>query len=222
MSDIQGFIFDLDGVLTDTAVYHYLGWKRLAQDEGIELAPDIADTTRGVSRRESLMLVLGDARDRYTEEQLDEMADRKNRYYVESLSEIDASAVLPGVLDLLDSARAAGIRLAVGSASKNADMVLEKLGIKDRFDAIADGNTVTAHKPAPDLFLAAGEMIGVTPEHGVVFEDAEAGVEAALAGGFAAVGLGPAERVGKAHVVYPSLDGITLQRVLDDVSAARP
>ena len=217
MNGIKALIFDLDGVLTDTAEYHYLGWQRLADEEGIPFDREAGDALRGVARRDSLLSIL-DGRPA-TEDQLQEMMDRKNRYYVDSLSQIDASAILPGVADLLDQARAAGLLTAVGSASKNAVMVLERLGIADRFDAIADGNTVTVHKPAPDLFLAVAAELGVTPAEAAVFEDAASGVEAALAGGFVTVGLGPADRVGDAHLVYGDLRGITLERILTDIAS---
>ena len=217
MNEIKALIFDLDGVLTDTAEYHYLGWQRLADEEGIPFDREAGDALRGVARRDSLMSIL-DGRPA-TEDQLQEMMDRKNRYYVDSLSQIDASAILPGVADLLDQAHAAGLLTAVGSASMNAVMVLERLGIADRFDAIADGNTVTVHKPAPDLFLAVAAELDVIPAEAAVFEDAASGVEAALAGGFVTVGLGPADRVGDAHLVYGDLRGITLERILTDIAS---
>lgn len=220
MSDqgIRAFIFDLDGVLTDTAEYHYLGWQRLADEEGIPFDREAGDELRGVARRDALMAIL-DGRPA-SEEQIQELMDRKNRYYVDSLSGITADAVLGGVLDLIAQAHEAGISTAIGSASKNANLVLERLGIAGLFDYVADGNTVTAHKPAPDLFLAVARALGVSPDQAVVFEDAATGVEAALAGGFVTVGLGPQDRVGEAHVVYPDLEGVTCERVLADVAAA--
>lgn len=218
MTEIRAFIFDLDGVLTDTAEYHYLGWQRLADEEGIPFDREAGDALRGVARRDSLMTIL-DGRPA-SEDQIQEMMDRKNRYYVESLDAIDVEAVLPGVLKLLTDARAAGLLTAVGSASKNAEMVLQRLGIAELFDAVADGNTVTVHKPAPDLFLAVAAELGVDPARAAVFEDAASGVAAALAGGFTAIGLGPEDRVGDAHIVYPDLAGITLDRVLADIAAA--
>lgn len=217
MSAIQAMIFDLDGVLTDTAENHYLGWARLAQEEGIAFDRAAGDKLRGLSRRASLIALLGDRR--ASDERFQEMMERKNRYYIESLSCINESAVLPGVIPLLSEARGRGIRLAVGSASKNASTVLERLGIAKYFDAIADGHTVSVHKPAPDLFLAVAGMLGVAPSSAIVFEDAESGVAAALAGGFNVVGLGPVGRVGAAHVVYPDLSGVTLEQVLADVAA---
>jgi kojibiose phosphorylase len=216
---IRAFIFDLDGVLTDTAEYHYLGWQRLADEEGIPFDREAGDALRGVARRDSLLRIL-DGRPA-DEARLQEMMDRKNRYYVESLADIDADSVLAGVLELITGARAAGLRTAVGSASKNALMVLDRLGIAGLFDFVADGNTVTVHKPAPDLFLTVAEALRVPPAQAVVFEDARSGVEAALAGGFVAIGLGPRDRLGAAHIVYESLDGVTVDRVLADIGAAR-
>ncbi|MEH2412524.1 beta-phosphoglucomutase [Nostoc sp.] len=204
--NIQGFIFDLDGVLTDTAELHYLAWKKLADEEGIPFNREANDALRGVSRRASLMLILGDRR--YSEAQIQEMMERKNRYYVELMQNMTAKDLLPGAIALLDELRQAGIKIGIGSASKNAQTVIERLGIADKVDAIADGYSVEQPKPAPDLFLYAAKQLGVEPGQCVVVEDAAAGVDAALAAGMWAVGLGPAERVGAAHVVLPSLEGI--------------
>ena len=217
MSEIQAMIFDLDGVLTDTAEHHYLGWQRLAQEQGIALDRQAGDKLRGLTRRASLLAVLGERR--ASEEEIQQMMERKNRYYIQSLGSINDTAVLPGVIRLLSGARSLGIRLAVGSASKNAKTVIERLGIADYFDAVADGHTVSVGKPAPDLFLAVAGMLGVAPGSAVVFEDAQSGVAAALAGGFAVVGLGPPDRVGAAHVIYPDLSGVTVEKVLADVAA---
>jgi kojibiose phosphorylase len=200
---VRGVIFDLDGVLTDTAEYHYRSWQRLADEEGIPFNRDANEALRGVSRRESLMLIVGDRS--YSEAQLQEMMDRKNRYYVESIEHVSTDDLLPGALTLLEELRQAGIKTAIGSASKNARPVVEKLGIADRVDAIADGYSVERPKPAPDLFLFAANAIEVEPAQCLVVEDAAAGVEAALAAGMWALGLGPVERVGAAQLVLPSL-----------------
>jgi kojibiose phosphorylase len=204
--DIQGFIFDLDGVLTDTAEYHYLAWQKLADEEGLPFSREANEDLRGVSRRESLMLIVGNRE--YSEAQLQEMMERKNGYYVEFIQNISPKDVLPGVVDLLDELRKAGIKIAIGSASKNAHTVVEKLGIASKIDAIADGYSVQNPKPAPDLFLHAAKLLGLQAANSVVVEDAAAGVEAALAAGMQAIGLGPVERVGEAHIVLPSLEGI--------------
>jgi kojibiose phosphorylase len=144
----------------------------------------------------------------YSEDQILEMMERKNRYYVESIESISPKDLLPGAIDFLDELRSTGIKIALGSASKNARAVIERLGIADRIDAIADGYSVQQSKPAPDLFLHAASQLGLKPSQCVVVEDAASGVQAALAGGMWAVGLGPTQRVGAAHVVLPSLQGI--------------
>ncbi|NJP19241.1 MAG: beta-phosphoglucomutase [Hydrococcus sp. CRU_1_1] len=204
---IKGIIFDLDGVLTDTAEYHYRGWQRLADEEEIPFDREINEALRGVSRRESLLRIIGERK--YTEEQLQEMMDRKNRYYVDSIGEILPKDLLPGAIALLDELRSAGIKIAIGSASKNAKTVIEHLGIADKIDAIADGYSVQQSKPAPDLFLYAAKQLGLEPSQCVVIEDAASGVEAAKAAGMRSVGLGPSERVGAADVVLPSLEGVS-------------
>ncbi|HEY9805587.1 MAG TPA: beta-phosphoglucomutase, partial [Candidatus Obscuribacterales bacterium] len=213
---IQGVIFDLDGVLTDTAEFHYLGWKRLADEEGISFDWQANEALRGVSRRDSLLQLLGDRV--VSEAQLQEMMDRKNHYYLELIKGITPDHLLPGVQNLLNDLRAAGIKVAIGSASKNAHEVIDRLGIADYVDAIADGYSVANSKPAPDLFLHAAAQIGVDPAHCVVVEDAGSGVEAALAAGMWAVGLGPFERVGAAHVVLPDLATSPWERLLHQVT----
>ncbi|WP_445626337.1 beta-phosphoglucomutase [Nostoc sp. DSM 114167] len=204
--NIQGFIFDLDGVLTDTAELHYLAWQKLADEEGIPFNREANEALRGVSRRASLMLIVGDRP--YSEAQIEEMMERKNRYYVEFIQNMTSHDLLPGAIALLDELRQAGIKIGIGSASKNAQTVIERLGIMNKVDAIADGYSVQEPKPAPDLFLYAAKQLGIEPAQSVVVEDAAAGVEAALAAGMWAIGLGPVERVGAAHIVLPSLEGI--------------
>lgn len=205
--NILGFIFDLDGVLTDTAEYHYRAWQKLADEEGLPFDRQANEALRGVSRRESLLMIIGNRQ--YSEAQIQEMMDRKNRYYVESIEKISSADLLPGAVAFLAELRQAGIKIAIGSASKNARTVVEKLGIADKVDAIADGYSVQHPKPAPDLFLFAANQLGLEPAQCVVVEDAAAGIEAALAAGMWAVGLGPSERVGAAHIVLPSLADVT-------------
>ncbi|MEA5627766.1 beta-phosphoglucomutase [Nostoc sp. UHCC 0251] len=206
MPNIKGFIFDLDGVLTDTAELHYQAWQKLADEEVIPFNQQANEALRGISRRASLMHIIGDRP--YSEAQIEEMMERKNGYYVELIQHMTSKDLLPGAIALLDELRQAGIKIGIGSASKNAQTVIERLGIADKIDAIADGYSVEQPKPAPDLFLYAAKQLGIEPAQSVVVEDAAAGVEAAIAAGMWAVGLGPAERVGAAHVVYPSLEGV--------------
>ncbi|MGQ9907745.1 MAG: beta-phosphoglucomutase [Candidatus Flexifilum sp.] len=203
--DIQAFIFDLDGVITDTAEFHYLSWKRLADEVGVPFTRAENDQLRGLSRRDSLNVILkGRAIDEATAQ---EWMTRKNQYYLGYLETIRPSDALPGVLELLDDARAHGIRIALASASRNARPVLDRLGIAERFDAIGDGYCVVNTKPAPDIFLWVAGRLNVHPQQAVVFEDAEAGIEAALRGGFWTVGLGGAN-VSRAHVRFDSLVGV--------------
>jgi beta-phosphoglucomutase len=216
MSSIQGFIFDLDGVLVDTAEYHYRGWQRLADEEGLPFDRTANEALRGIPRRESLMLILQGRT--FPEDKIQEMMERKNRYYVEYIQQITPQDMLPGALNLLNEIRQAGLKCAIGSASKNTCRVVEKLGIEHLVDAISDGYSVTHPKPAPDLFLHAAAQLGLPPAVCVVVEDAAAGVEAAIAGGFHSVGLGPVERVGAAQAVFPSLQGLHLAQILAALS----
>jgi beta-phosphoglucomutase len=211
VSRIQAFIFDLDGVITDTAEYHYRGWKRLADEEGLAFTREDNEQLRGIPRRESLLLILKDRT--YPEEKILEMMTRKNKYYLEFIREISPRDLLPGAKELLEEVRAAGLKNALGSASKNATEVLDRLGIRSLFDAISDGHSVERQKPAPDLFLHAANQLNLPPAECVVVEDAAAGIEGAIQGGFHSIGLGPWERVGKAEAVFPSLSGIHLEDI---------
>jgi beta-phosphoglucomutase len=209
---IRGFIFDLDGVITDTAEYHFRAWKRMADELGLPFTREDNEMLRGIPRRESLMLILKGRP--LPEAEMQSLMERKNNYYLEFIHEITPGDLLPGALELLKEIQAAGIKCAIGSASKNTNEVLERLGILGFFDAIATGYSVERQKPAPDLFLYAASSMGLNPNECIVVEDAAAGVEAALAGGFHTLGLGPRERVGKAEQVFPSLDGVNLEMIL--------
>jgi beta-phosphoglucomutase len=222
-SEIQGVIFDLDGVLTDTAELHYQAWQRLADEVGLVFDRAANEALRGVARRESLLLIAGERQ--FSEAELQEMMDRKNRYYVDSIQAITPQDLFPGVIEFLTELRKMGIKIAIGSASKSARTVIEKLGIADLIDRIADGNSVDRPKPAPDVFLYAAQQLGLAPAHCVVVEDATVGVAAAIAAGMWAIGLGPVDRVGAAHLVLPSLMGshwIDLQIQLDKSSKNNP
>lgn len=213
MSNIKGFIFDLDGVLVNTSEYHYLGWKRLADEEGIPFGRKDNEALRGIPRRESLLLILKGRQ--YPEEKIQEMMERKNRYYVEFIQSVTPTDMLPGALELLQEIRHAGLKTAIGSASKNTCTVVEKLGLLPLVDAISDGYSVEKQKPAPDLFLHAAKQLGLPPEECVVVEDATAGIQAAQAGRFRSIGLGPVDRVGMADLVFPSLEGVHLNPILE-------
>ncbi|MEA3441404.1 MAG: beta-phosphoglucomutase [Chloroflexota bacterium] len=209
---VSGFIFDLDGVLTDTAEYHYRAWKRLANEEGIPFSRQENEALLGIPRRESLMLILKGRV--YPEDKIQDMMARKNSYYREYIQDITPQDLLPGAKALLDELQAAGIKIATGSASKNAQEVINRLGIGSLLDAVSDGYSVEKQKPAPDLFLHTAAQLNLSPARCVVVEDASAGIEAAIAGGFHTVGLGPVERVGAAEVVLPNLDGVHMADIL--------
>lgn len=210
--NIRAFIFDLDGVITDTAEFHFLAWKQLADEEGISFTREDNEQLRGVSRRESLNRMLKGKL--ITEETAQLWMARKNEYYVRFLGDITPDHLLPGVNRFLTSARQANIKLGIGSASKNARTVLERLEVIDLFDVIGDGNSVSNSKPAPDLFIWVAGGLSTPPTEAVVFEDAEAGVDAALKGGFWTVGIGHSN-IQHAHLV--SADGLaslTVETVL--------
>jgi len=209
---IRAFIFDLDGVITDTAEYHFRGWKRLADEEGLSFSREDNEHLRGIPRRQSLMLILKDRI--YPETKILEMMERKNNYYLELIKEISPRDLLPGAKELLEEVHAAGLKNGLGSASKNANEVLDRLGIRSLFNAISDGYSVERQKPAPDLFLHAARQLNLPPAECVVVEDAAAGIEAAKAGGFHSIGLGPPERVGDAVAVFPNLSQVRLADLL--------
>lgn len=191
---LQAVIFDLDGVITDTAEYHYLAWQQLADEEGLSFSRDANEQLRGVSRRASLELILGERQ--VPEAAMLEMMTRKNNYYIDYLDRVTPNDLLDGVIALLDDLDAAGIPYALGSASKNAKSVLDKLDIAARFAYIADGHTPGDPKPAPDLFLYAADKLGIAPADCLVVEDAAAGIVAAQAAGMAALAIGDQERFG--------------------------
>ncbi len=198
-----GYIFDLDGVLTDTAEFHYRAWQRVAEEEGLPFTREDNEALRGVPRRASLETLLKGRT--LPEATMLQIMERKNNYYREFLQEITPAGLLPGVKALLDEARAARVRLGLGSASKNARDVCERLGIMDYINAFGDGYSVVNAKPAPDLFLWVAGGLGLNPQQCIVFEDSEAGIDAGLAGGFRTLGIGPVERVGRAHRIRDDL-----------------
>ncbi len=211
---VEAFIFDLDGVVVDTARLHYAAWRSLANELGFDLTPEQNERLKGVSREESLAIVLSIGGVEADEARRAELAARKNDRYVESLATLSARDALPGAVDFLEAARRAGIRTALASASKNAPAILAALGIGDLFDAVVDGNAGLAAKPDPAVFLEAARRLGVAPERAVVFEDAAAGVEAALRGGFDAVGVGDPATLGAAGVVVPGFAGLRPREAL--------
>lgn len=212
---IKGFLFDLDGVIVDTAKYHFLAWKRLADDLGINFTSKDNELLKGVSRMQSLSIILGLGNLDLNEEKKVELATKKNNWYVEYITKMKTDEILPGVLDFLQDARNKGIRIALGSASKNAQTILDRLKITSYFDAIVSGNEVSQAKPNPEVFLKGAELLGLQPTDCVVFEDAQAGIEAAKNAGMLCVGIGSPEMLSGAHRVVAGLQAINVEEVLE-------
>lgn len=210
---VDAVIFDLDGVLTDTAEFHFRAWQELAAAEGLPFDRTANEALRGLSREASLERML-DGR-RIDEATRRAWLDRKNRTYLAQLDRMTAEDLLPGAPELLDDAERLGLAMAVGSSSRNARRVLDRLGITGRFDAIVDGNDVQRSKPDPQVFVMAALRLGVEPARCLVVEDAASGVAAALAAGCTVIGVGPPERVGEAHHVVPSTAALDLCALVD-------
>jgi len=210
----KAIIFDLDGVLTDTSEYHYRAWKRLADEAGIPFTHQENDEyLRGVSRRESLMYIIRGRN--YSEAQIQEMMDRKNRYYNEMITSMSPQDLVTGGRDLLSEIRNAGIKVAIASGSKNCRLVLEHLDIMSYLDGIADGYSVVNSKPAPDLFVYAAGLVQVPTLACLGVEDADAGIEAIKTAGMQALAIGPKERFHKADKVLPTLASMHLTDMLN-------
>lgn len=213
MNPPKAIIFDLDGVLTDTSEYHYQAWKHLADDEVIPFTREENDAhLRGVGRRDSLLYLLKGRK--VSEAQMQEMMERKNRYYAELIKNMSPGEVVPGGVDLLKEIRRAGIKMAIASASKNTMTVLQRLGLVSLFDGIADGNSVVHSKPAPDVFIFAAGLVNTPTQDCLGVEDATAGIEAIKAAGMTALGIGPRERFPLADKVMDTLEKKTLRDLL--------
>ncbi|MDR0983095.1 MAG: beta-phosphoglucomutase [Culturomica sp.] len=210
----KGFIFDLDGVIVDTAKYHYLAWKKLAHELGFEFTKEDNERLKGVSRMASLDILLEVGEISATDEEKFKMAEQKNADYLEYIKRMTPEELLPGAKDFLKAARAEGIKTALGSASKNAMLILRQTGITDLFDAIVDGNCVSQAKPDPEVFLNAAKKLQLQDRDCVVFEDAVAGVEAANRAGMKCVGIGSPEVLTKADFCVDSLADVTVDKVL--------
>ena len=191
---MKAVIFDLDGVVVYTDAYHYKAWKKLSDDEGWAFDESLNDQLRGVSRMASLQVILDHNGIDLPEEKKVELATRKNEDYRAFLAQIDETALVDGALDFIRALRERNVKIGLGSSSKNAMMVLEKLGIDALFDTIVTGKDISRSKPDPEIFVKGAERLGVEPAETFVFEDAVSGVDAAQAGGMVAVGFGPTVR----------------------------
>ncbi|ODG92546.1 MULTISPECIES: beta-phosphoglucomutase [Bacillaceae] len=219
---IEAIIFDLDGVITDTAEFHYLAWKKLGEDLGIPFDREFNETLKGVSRTDSLerILELGDRQNDFSEAEKDELATKKNAHYVELIRNISEKDLLPGIESFLIQIKRADIKIAMASASKNALMVANALGITSYFDHIVDAATVVNSKPDPEVFLKAANAVSANPENCIGVEDAAAGVDAINAANMFSVAIGDSTILSHANVVLSSTEELELNRIIDKYFAS--
>ena len=222
MSSIHAVIFDLDGVIVTTDECHFHAWKRLADSLGIPFDRESNDRLRGISRMESLEIILEKSTRRYSADEKRELAERKNTHYRELLKGLSPTDILPGALDLVKALKKRHVKVAIGSSSKNARLILKALGLEDEFDVIADGNLITRSKPDPQVFRIAAERLGVSPEECLVVEDADAGVEAGLAAGMKVLAVGSAAGHAGATRSAQNLSSISVDDLLLDRRASAP
>ena len=206
-------LFDLDGVIVDTAVYHFQAWRRLANELGFDFTEHQNEQLKGISRMESLELILKWGNVTLSEVEKMEWATRKNAWYLELVMKMTPNEVLKGVPEFLKALRANGIKIALGSASKNSRLILEKINMIEYFDVIIDGNNITKGKPDPQVFLMGAEATNCEPADCVVFEDALAGVQAGKAGGMKVIGVGDAQILHEADFVIKGFEEMTIDRL---------
>lgn len=211
---INGVIFDLDGVIVSTDECHYKGWKRLAEDVGLNFTKEDNLRLRGVSRMESLDIILEKSEKTYSSEEKIDLATRKNDYYLEMLKDITPDDILPGINSILAELKKRNIKIAIGSSSRNTPTILKRIGLDDCFDAVADGNDISKGKPDPEVFLIAAKRINLPPADCLVVEDAEAGVSAALNGGMPVLAVGAACNDQRAQLKASDMSKITVEDLL--------
>lgn len=221
MKPLEAVIFDLDGVITDTAEYHYLAWKALARDLEIEFTRKFNEELKGVSRMDSLekILALGGKQGDFSGEEKEKLANKKNEHYLTLIQDITTADLLPGIEQLIGDIKAKGIKLGLASASKNAFTVMESLGMKEKFDVIVDAGKIQNGKPDPEIFLTAADMLGVDPGACIGVEDAAAGVEAIKGAGMFAVAIGPKENFENADLIYSSTSELNFDKIADIYSS---
>ena len=211
--NVRACLFDLDGVLVDTARFHYLAWKNLADKLGINFTLEDNERLKGVSRMDSLEILLDLGKITVSTEEKNRYAAEKNELYLAYVRQMTPDDILPGVKEFLRELKANGIRVGLGSASKNAMTILDRLQVTQLFDTIIDGNKVTKAKPDPEIFLKGAEELTISPANCVVFEDAEAGVEAAIAANMKCVGIGNPQNLGKANLVIPGFKEFSFSKM---------
>ncbi|MCW8329176.1 beta-phosphoglucomutase [Photobacterium sp. SDRW27] len=208
---IKGVIFDLDGVLVDTACLHYKAWKKMADKLNIPFSEKDNEKLKGVSRKDSLDIILNHSGRNFSETEKHQLLLDKNNDYLKLVNQLNENDVLGGVVKLIEELKYKGIRISLGSASKNARLILELTGLYHYFDYIVDGNMVVKAKPAPDVFLTGAELLGLSPSECLVFEDAQSGVQAALTAGMKVVGVGEQALLHQATAVVPDLIGFNIE-----------
>ncbi len=220
MSQINAFLFDLDGVIVDTAIYHYQAWRRMANTLGFDISEEFNETLKGVSRVDSLNRILAEGGMTLPDDRKVELAAQKNEWYLELVSQMTPDSILPGIPAFFAQLRTTNIKVALGSVSKNSRLILERIGMTNAFDAIIDGNKITNSKPDPEVFLKGAAELNVNPADCVVFEDAVAGIAAGKAGGMRTVGIGSPDVLTEADIVLPSLEHITVAELLTSLERA--
>lgn len=224
MKNIEAVIFDLDGVITDTAHFHFLAWRNLARDLGVDFTLEFNEKLKGISRAESLekILILGNLQNKYSREEKEILASRKNAEYVELLKDMKESDIYPGIKELIMELRKNNIKVVLASASKNAPIILKALKITELFDHIVDPDSVANGKPAPDIFLAGAKAVGANPENCVGVEDAEAGIKAILDANMFAVGVGTPNQMKQAgaKLIVTNTKELTLDLLLKNIRQA--
>lgn len=217
MPPINACLFDLDGVIVDTARFHYIAWRKLANDLGFDLTEEENEKLKGIGRMESLDIILSLGGVKLSEEEKQKRAAEKNAFYLELCQQMTPSDTLPGVREFLDELKSASILIGLGSASKNARIILERIDMLSYFQTIVDGNRITKGKPDPQVFLLGAEDLRCSPENCVVFEDAVAGVQSAKAANMFAVGVGQASVLTEADLVIPGFTGFHLPDLLNNL-----
>jgi len=212
---IKACIFDLDGVIVDTARYHFLAWKRLANELGIEFTETDNERLKGVSRIRSMEILMEIGGIALSEHDKEKLANKKNAWFVDYVERMMPEEIFPGVTALIHQLREQGIKVGLASSSKNAKTVIQLLHIQNEFEVVVDGNMITHSKPDPEIFLLAAKKLNVAPKDCLVFEDAEAGVEAALAAGMWCVGIGSPQQLSKAHKVVARTSDFAVKMLAD-------
>jgi len=211
--EIKACLFDLDGVIVDTAKYHFEAWRRLANHLGIDFTIEENEELKGISRIDSLNLILGWGGIKKSEDEILDLAALKNNWYLEMIASMQADEILPGVRDFIKSLKLENIKIGLGSASKNSEAILKKINLLNEFDVIIDGTKVSQSKPSPEVFLRGAAALEILPQNCLVFEDALSGVEAAINAGMRVVGIGESQILYKADMVIYGFQELNLVRL---------